>query len=552
MLRIYRLFGWAAMAPFLASAQPDSFIVTLQSTQPALNSLRFLADGAYLYADAYGVYRVRAAQTETLLTNPVQPGYCQLPSFPFGCIWSVPPVYHPKPMAADSSGVVYVADPEQHLIERYDETTKAFVTIATNAGAPTSLAADDHGNLFFNDPAGCRVLRLSQAIVTTVAGTGTCGYSNDGGPATTAEILSPAAIALDAEGQIYIADDKAGVVRRVDGSGIIMTIVGIGTPAFGGEGSPANLTPLYKPGGLALDGQGNLFIAETGANRIRMVGADGLVRTIAGAVALGHGGDDGLAVTAQLTAPTCLAVSAAGALRICDSDRIRKLIPPVAGLWTEPTSNLNARKSPNSWMTLFGDYPGVTATGWSGAIGPDGSLPTSLAGVTVTVSGIPCVLSYVSPDRIDLLLPASLPQGPQTLTIRWPDGTTNASVYVTANSPEFLGAVAGEELYPAALAPDSSWITPAQPTHPGETIRLYITGVSLAGPVTPPYDLTQPGGMQVILNAAGYPVQLARPFSPGVSELTVQLPADLASGAPAIRVFAGYMSTAATLLPVAQ
>src|SRR5260370_29816122 len=124
-------------------------------------------------------------------------------------------------MAAKSIGTICSADPEHHLIQQYDDSSEGFVTISANVGAPSSLAADDDGNLYFNDPDGCRVRRLSQGIVATIAGTGTCGYTNDGGPATSAEILSVRAIALDASVHLYIADDKAGVVRWVDNNGTI-------------------------------------------------------------------------------------------------------------------------------------------------------------------------------------------------------------------------------------------------------------------------------------------------------------------------------------------
>jgi hypothetical protein len=240
---------WAAVAALwsaVAAAQPGAFIATAQMAQPELAGLAQLSDGTFLYADAYGVYRVNGSRVEALLSNPVQGGYC-IGSFPgAGCINWAPLVYHTKPMAADSNGTIYIADPEQHLLERYDETQQAFVTIATGVGAPTALAADT-SSLYFNDPAGCRVLRWSQNAVATVAGTGTCGYSNDGGPATTAQILAVTAIALDALGNLYIADAKAGVVRRVDTNGVIMTVVGTGNPGQGGEATPANATPLHGP-----------------------------------------------------------------------------------------------------------------------------------------------------------------------------------------------------------------------------------------------------------------------------------------------------------------
>jgi hypothetical protein len=94
----------------------------------------------------------------------------------------------------------------------------------------------------------------------------------------------------------------------------------------GGEGSPANRTPLNGPVALAIDTVGNLYIAEAASNRVRMVGSDGLIRTIVGNGSTGHDGDDGPAASAQIVSPQCLAVGPSGALQICDSDRIRKLV----------------------------------------------------------------------------------------------------------------------------------------------------------------------------------------------------------------------------------
>jgi len=225
----------------------------------------------------------------------------------------------------------------------------------------------------------------------------------------------------------------------------------------------------------------------------------------------------------------------------------------VPGHWIESDVNLFNRTAANSWITLFGDFPGVPAADWSSAIAPDGSLPTSLGGVTAAVSGIPCVLAYVDPDRMDLLLPAGIRPGSQTLAVTWPAGEVSANLLMTSASPAFLSMAAGGELYPAALTADFDWITPANPAHPGQILTLYVTGVNLTEAVTPPFDSTQPGSMQLVLNSYGYPVLRASLFSPGVAELTVQIPADAAPGNSQIRIVAGgILSIAATVLPVAR
>jgi uncharacterized protein (TIGR03437 family) len=364
------------------------------------------------------------------------------------------------------------------------------------------------------------------------------------------------ALALDASGQLYIADDKAGVVRQVDTAGVIMTLVGTGTPGEGGEGVPANRTPLNSPTALALDRDGNLLIAEAKSNRVRMVDSRGLIRTIAGVGAAGHAGDYGLAGNAQLTSPQCLGITPTGSLRICDSERIRSLIPIAPERFILPILNPIlagfTHFAPGSWLTLLGAFPDVPVTDWSNAIGADGSLPTLLAGVAVEVGGKPCVIGYVSPDRIDLLLPQDLPTASYSLGLALPGGrSTLGSFLIGGQSPEFLSRSFNSKLYAAATTPDGDWLTSEQPARHGATIRLYATGLNIAAATVPPYDSLLPSSIQVAVRSYGYPALLARPFSPGVSEITVRLPADLTPGDLPIRLFAGgSLSRAPIVLPV--
>lgn len=145
-------FALGLLLPLALAAQPESFIVTARSTRAMLNSLRILPDDTLLYGDD----RVRGTQSDTLLTIPSREATCMGRMFGRCIVWS-PAVYLPKPMAADSRGTIYLADPEKKQLSRYDPSSKQFVTLLENAGAPTALAADDQGGLYFNDPAGCRV-----------------------------------------------------------------------------------------------------------------------------------------------------------------------------------------------------------------------------------------------------------------------------------------------------------------------------------------------------------------------------------------------------------
>src|SRR2546425_1017218 len=207
---------------------------------------------------------------------------------------------------------------------------------------PTSVVVDTGGNLFIADQSNLRIRRVAAGtgFISTVAGTGIPGFSGDGGPATSAQLWTPTGIAVDAAGNLFIADADDHRIRRVAaGTGIITTVAGTGTAGFGGDGGPATGAQLWTPTGVAVDAAGNLFIADADNNRIRQVAASGIITTVAGTGIAGFGGDGGPATSARLSTPTGVAVDAAGNLLIADAnnDRIRRvaadtgIISTVAG-----------------------------------------------------------------------------------------------------------------------------------------------------------------------------------------------------------------------------
>jgi sugar lactone lactonase YvrE len=136
------------------------------------------------------------------------------------------------------------------------------------------VALDPSGNLFIADTNNCSIRMIDPAgVITTVAGNGTVGSSGDGGPATGAQLGYPSGVALDASGNLFIADAGNNRIRKVDSGGTITTIAGVGTTGFSGDGGPASSAQLNNPSGVVLDATGNLFIADSGNNRIRVVEA---------------------------------------------------------------------------------------------------------------------------------------------------------------------------------------------------------------------------------------------------------------------------------------
>jgi sugar lactone lactonase YvrE len=191
---------------------------------------------------------------------------------------------------------------------------------------PEAVAVDGQGNVYIADRNNHRVRGVSPGgTITTIAGTGAQGFSGDGGPATSAQLSYPSGIAVDGEGNVYIADRDNSRVRKVS-AGTIATFAGTGAEDFFGDGGPATSARLDSPGGVAVDGQGDVYIADTGNRRVRKV-SGGTITTFAGTGVLGSSGDGGPATSARLALPVGVAADAQGSVYIADTSksRVRKV-----------------------------------------------------------------------------------------------------------------------------------------------------------------------------------------------------------------------------------
>ena len=209
-----------------------------------------------------------------------------------------------------------------------DGKTVEGTAASTALGSPQGLAYDAAGNLYFADARNQQVLRVDTAgRLTIVAGTGRQGFAGDGGPATAAELSAPTGIAVDGTNNVYIADTGNQRVRRIGADGTIATVAGTGVGGFSGDGGAATTARLRSPAALAIDGNGTLYIADTGNHRIRKLQADGTITTVAGNGGEGDDGDGGPAVAASFEALSGLALLPDGRLLIADraARRIRAL-----------------------------------------------------------------------------------------------------------------------------------------------------------------------------------------------------------------------------------
>ncbi len=285
----------------------------------------------------------------------------------------------PGDVAVDSAGNLYIAD----FVHVWKVTaTGVITTIAgtSNSGysgdngpaasaeisGPTGIGLDSAGNLYIGDQGNQRVRRVSAAtgIITTVAGTGTPGYSGDNGPATSAELDDPTSISVDSGDNLYILDRGNYRIRKVSAAtGVITTVAGTGTQGYSGDNGPATSAGLDDPAAIAVDSTGNLFIADGYGDRVRRVDAvTGVITTVAGNGIAGYGGDNGPATSAQLNVPGSIAVDAAGNLYIADgyNYRLRKVnaatgvITTVAGSGTDGYGGDNGPATEAAFNALGG------------------------------------------------------------------------------------------------------------------------------------------------------------------------------------------------------
>jgi sugar lactone lactonase YvrE len=272
------------------------------------------------------------------------------------------PLMLPSAIVFDAQGNLYFADTGNHVVGRF--STAGVITTVAGTGvqgfggdggtataaeldSPAGLAIDVAGDLFIADSHNHRVREVAAAtgFITTIAGTGAPGFSGDGGVATAARLDLPTALAVDAAGNVYVADTDNHRVRRIAaGTGVITAVAGNGVEGFAGDGGFAIVATIDSPNGLTVDGAGNLYIADTHNGRVREVSAaTGIISTVAGTAAgQTFSGDGGVAAAAGLALPRGLTIDAAGNIYVADSanHRVRRIsaggtITTVAGQGTE-------------------------------------------------------------------------------------------------------------------------------------------------------------------------------------------------------------------------
>lgn len=412
-------------------------------------------------------------------------------------------VAFPGGAAVDASGNLYFADTANHRVRKIaggNITTVAGNGTQGYAGdngaaasaqlnSPAAVAVDAAGNLYIADFSNQVVRRVTAGgTITTLAGTGVAGFGGDGGPAAAAQLNGPAGVAVDASGNVYVSDSGNHRVRRIDPNGVITTFAGDGNVDDTGSSGPAISQHLSSPSGLAVDASGDLFISDPGASRIRMITAGGLMLTIGGTGAAGYSGDTGPASAAQFNGVSGITVDSSGNLYVADRGnnviRMLQLVgsAPSAGTVTNAASNVAGAVAPGESITIYGS-----------GIGPDqltvaqpdanGALPRQLAGVTVYIGGQPAPLLYVWANQIGALVPYGISGPTSGLTIQFGDQISlQLPLTVAPYVPGLFTADASGKGAAAANNEDGTANTPATPAPNGGVVVVYATGVGALSP----------------------------------------------------------------------
>jgi uncharacterized protein (TIGR03437 family) len=471
----------------------------------------------------------------------------------------------PTGLALDSAGNLYIADSLNCRIRKVTSGGNISTIVGNGTlsysgdgglasqaqlNAPQGVAADAAGNLYVADTLNNVVRKVSpNGTIANFAGNGGVGSSGDGSAATSAQLHGPQGLAVDASGNVFIADTLNAKVRKVSASGIISTVAGSGTPGYGGDGGAAASAQLNLPIGVAVDSSGNLYIADFGNSRVREVSASGAITTVAGSGSNGYSGDGGQAVKAQLNGPQGVAVDAAGDLFIADTENnlIREVTP--GGVISTVAGN------------GVSGYSGDGGLATSAQVGNPVSVTVDAAGNIYTVDASARVRQVYPNGRIatiagngslgysgdgGLATQAQL-NAPSAIALG-----NNGNLYVadTANSAVRLLQYAGNGLAIGAVTNAASSIS--GPVAPGEVVVLYGSGLGPARlaqyQLDPSSGLVGTGlaGTSVIFNGTPGPVLYT-----SATQVAAVVPYSIAGSA--VQVFVEYQgqTSAPVTLPVA-
>jgi uncharacterized protein (TIGR03437 family) len=404
---------------------------------------------------------------------------------------------------------------------------------------PSAVLQDASGATYFAEIHSNRVGKIGlDGRFVTVAGTGFPGFNGDRIQATSAQLRKPAGLALDSAGNLYIADQANHRIRKVS-NGIITTIAGTGQPDFSGDGGPADAAALNTPMDVKVDSRGNIYIADMLNQRIRRIDTNGTITTIAGTGEAGRGPDGVPATSSDLNFPAGLALDSNDDLYIVDWQNylIRKVSftskPVVNAGGIVNGASFVSPVAPGSLFSIFGQN--LTLSTVMAATAP---WPATLGDVSVKVNGINIPLYFVSAQQINAQLPFETAAGDAIISVTNSSGASDPVTFRVAPAAVGVFEYSGSNRA-IAMNQDGSFNSSANPESRGRVVVLYLTG---QGPVSPavPTSQTSPadvlsvatlpksatiGGVDATIQFLG----LAPGFI-GLAQANVSIPAGSATG----------------------
>jgi len=514
-------------------------------------------------------------------------------------------LYDPLGVAVDSAGNLYIADSSNHRIRKVSD---GVITTVAGSGAvfpseggfsgdngpatsaqldyPAGVAVDSAGNLYIADEGNHRIRRVSNGVITTVAGNGTQGLSGDGGPATNAQLGSPTGVAVDSAGNLYIADTADERIRKVS-NGVITTVAGGGASL--GDNGPATSAWLYLPFGLAVDSVGNVYVADNGNNRVRALTLSPCTYLVSPTTLQvpASGGD--LTVSIQTAAPCSWALSglpgwitsfgvssgagfASVALVVAPNSGAARSttisvagasvtvaqaapLPTIKGV-TNAASYATGAVSPGEMITFFGTAIGPATAAGAMTDPATGKLTTTIGGVQVLFNGIAAPMIYASSTQVSAVVPYEMaPVVSPTVWIKYAGQTSNAfQLTSTTTAPGLFTQNASGNGPGAILNQDNSVNGPGNRAAKGSIAQVYMTGEgqtnppSVTGAITtatlPPPQVTPAPALPIMVWIAGQSVPYtyageAPGLVAGMMQINVQIPSNAPSGALSIVVSIG-------------
>jgi uncharacterized protein (TIGR03437 family) len=426
----------------------------------------------------------------------------------------------PQGLAVDSAGILYIADTQNHRVRK----VAANGTISTVAGSgtagfggdggsatsaqlnlPFGVAVDAAGNLYIAEFGNNRVRKVSaNGNIGTLAGTGVSGFSGDGGQATAAQLSGPQGVAVDSAGNVYIADTANNRVRQVAPNGVITTVAGTGAAGVSGDGGLAINALVGNPVGLATDSVGNVYIAD-GSARVRKLFPSGIITTIAGSGTRGYSGDGGSATNARLNGPSAVAVDDQGGVYVADTlnNAVRSLqlysLGTSVNAVTSGASNLSGPVAPGEVIVIWGSGLGP-ATLVQYQADANGLLPNSLGGTSVFVNGVLAPMIYTSANQVAAVVPFGINGSLSQLFVQSQNITSIPFNLSVASQIPGIFTLNGSGTGQAAAInnKDGSINGAARPAKVGDYVQLYITGAGQ----------TNPAGTDGLISAGSGPVPI--------------------------------------------